>query len=74
MHTALLLADKGGGAQHEAVRKNKGIKEEGSSGIHLVDTNSRPCLQFISKSRVFTSKRLLIMKPQNNLHNDGAPV
>ena len=74
MHPALPLADKGG-AQHEALMKNdEGIKEGGSSGIHLVDTDSSPCLEFIYKSRESVFTRSLIMTTHNNLQNDTAPV
>lgn len=73
MHEALLLADRA--AQQEALMKNdEGIKETGSSGIHLVDTNSSPCLEFNYKSRESVCTRLLIMKTHNNLKNDIALV
>lgn len=65
MHEAPLLADRG--AQHEALMKNdEGIKETGSSGIHLVDTDSSPCLEFNYKSRESVCITLLIMKTHNN--------
>lgn len=74
VHLALLLAGKGG-AQHEALMKNdEDIKEGVSSGIHLVDTNSSPCLEFNCKSSESVSLRLLIMKTHNYLQNDTAPV
>lgn len=74
MHEALLLADREG-AQHEGLMKNdEGIKEAGSSGIQLVDTDSSPCLEFNYKSRESVCTRLLITKTHNNLKNDIALV
>lgn len=74
MHPALLLAGKGG-AQCEALMKNdESTKEGGSSGIHLIDTDLSPCLEFNYKSRESASTRLLIMKTHNNLQNNIAPV
>lgn len=56
------------------MKNDEGIKEGGSSGIHLVDTDSSACLEFNYKSRESVSKRLLIMKTHSNLQNDTAPV
>jgi len=66
VHPALLLAGEGA-AQHEALMKNdEDIKGEGSSGIHLADTDSSLCLAFNYKSQESLPTRLLIMKTHNN--------
>lgn len=46
--------------------KNDESIKGGSSGIHLTDANSSPCLQFVYKRRESVSTRLLTSKTRNN--------
>lgn len=57
----------------EHSKNDEGIKV-GSSGIHLSDANSRPCFQFVYKSRECACARLLIRKTHNNSKSDTALV
>lgn len=50
----------------EHSKNDEGIKEGGSSGIHLAHTYSSPCLQFVYKGRESVSIRLLIRKTHNS--------